>query len=146
MTMVSIFDTAKYILEKKGQMTTWKLQKLCYYAQAWVLAWSGKPLFAEDFQAWANGPVCRELFDEHEGKHLIEHKDLTKGNSSKIIGNDLECINTILEHYGDKEPWWLREQTHSEYPWINARKGSGESERSDVIISKDDIGQFYGGL
>ena len=33
--MASVFDAAAYILEKKGEMTTLKLQKLVYYAQAW---------------------------------------------------------------------------------------------------------------
>ncbi len=41
-TMVSIFDVATYILKKKGPMTTWKLQKLVYYSQAWSLVWDDK--------------------------------------------------------------------------------------------------------
>lgn len=32
--MANVFDVAAYILEKEGEMTTMKLQKLCYYAQA----------------------------------------------------------------------------------------------------------------
>ena len=55
--MANVFDTAKYILEKSGKMSTMKLQKLCYYSQAWALVWDDAPLFDEDFQAWANGPV-----------------------------------------------------------------------------------------
>ena len=57
--MASVFDVAKYILNNKGRMSTWKLQKLCYYSQAWSLAWTETPLFEEDFEAWKNGPVCR---------------------------------------------------------------------------------------
>jgi uncharacterized phage-associated protein len=38
-----------------------KLQKLCYYAQAWSLALRGKPLFPERIEAWAQGPVVPEL-------------------------------------------------------------------------------------
>ncbi|WP_412693926.1 type II toxin-antitoxin system antitoxin SocA domain-containing protein [Clostridium sp. AF22-10] len=63
--MANVFDTAKYILEKSGSMSTMKLQKLCYYSQAWALVWDDAPLFNEDFQAWANGPVCPELFIKH---------------------------------------------------------------------------------
>lgn len=32
--VASIFDVARYILHELGSMNTWKLQKLCYYAQA----------------------------------------------------------------------------------------------------------------
>ena len=55
--MASVFDVAKYILHKSGRLSTWKLQKLCYYAQAWEIAWTETPIFEEDFEAWANGPV-----------------------------------------------------------------------------------------
>ena len=73
--MANIFDTAKYILQKYDHLSTMKLQKLCYYAQAWSLVWDDEPLFNEDFQAWANGPVCPDLFDLHHGKSVIKDWD-----------------------------------------------------------------------
>ena len=36
-TVANVFDVAKYILEKEGKLSTMKLQKLCYYCQAWSL-------------------------------------------------------------------------------------------------------------
>jgi uncharacterized phage-associated protein len=49
--MPNIFDIAKYILTAiGGEVSTMKLQKLCYYCQALSLACEGKPLFAEDFK------------------------------------------------------------------------------------------------
>lgn len=47
-------------------MTTMKLEKLTYYCQAWSLAWDDVPLFDEEFEAWANGPVCPQLFENTE--------------------------------------------------------------------------------
>ena len=70
--MASVLNVAQYVLNKVGDMTTLKLQKLVYYCQAWSLAWDGKPLFDEEFEAWANGPVCPELFKKHKGKFVIE--------------------------------------------------------------------------
>lgn len=60
--MATVFDVAEYILQKLGEVTTMKLQKLVYYCQAWSLVWDEQPLFEDDFQAWANGPVCPALF------------------------------------------------------------------------------------
>jgi hypothetical protein len=57
----TVFDVAAYILEKKGEMSAWRLQKLVYYSQAWSLVWDERPLFDEPIQAWANGPVCLAL-------------------------------------------------------------------------------------
>jgi uncharacterized phage-associated protein len=54
---VTVYDVAKYILVRQGEMTTFKLHKLLYYSQAWSLVWDDAPLFSDDFYAWANGPV-----------------------------------------------------------------------------------------
>ena len=74
-------------------MSTWKLQKLCYYAQAWSLAWTEKSLFDEDFEAWANGPVCRELFYAHKGTFVVEESDLICGSIDNLSE---DAIDTIL--------------------------------------------------
>ena len=75
---VSALDVAAYILSHLGPMTTMKLQKIVYYCQAWSLVWDEKLLFKEDIEAWANGPVVRELFNYHRGQYMI---------SSVLIGN-----------------------------------------------------------
>ncbi len=40
-------------------MSAMKLQKLCYYAYGYHLAWEERRLFPERFEAWANGPCAR---------------------------------------------------------------------------------------
>lgn len=65
--MANAFDVAKYILEKKEDISEVKLQKLVYYCQAWSLVWDENELFHEDFEAWANGLVVRELYNAHRG-------------------------------------------------------------------------------
>jgi len=65
--MASAHDVARYILERAGQMSAMKLQKLVYYSQAWHLVWRSRPLFPETVEAWAKGPVVRELYNVHRG-------------------------------------------------------------------------------
>jgi uncharacterized phage-associated protein len=55
--MAKVSDVAEYILEKVGETTAMKLQKLVYYSQAWHLAWTEQPLFKDKIEAWCNGPV-----------------------------------------------------------------------------------------
>lgn len=114
--MANVFDVAKYILNKKGEMSTWKLQKLCYYAQAWTLAWEGKTLFNEEFEAWANGPVCPALFYKHKGKFVVDESVIPECDTTHLTDEQKENIDIVLESYGDKDPYWLREQTHNEEP------------------------------
>ena len=42
--MANVDDVAAYILNRQGPMTAMKLQKLCYYSQAWHLVWDSEPL------------------------------------------------------------------------------------------------------
>ncbi len=144
--MANVFDVAKYILEKMGNTTTMKLQKLCYYSQAWTLAWDDVPLFNEDFEAWANGPVCRELYNKHCGKFNISSGMLLVGDSSNLTDEQKENINIVLKDYGDKEPYWLSGLTHSERPWQEARKGCKDGEACKNIIAKESMHEYYGGL
>ena len=60
-----VLDVAAYILMKRGRLSAWKLQKLCYYAQAWSLVWDDECLFTERIEAWANGPVVPFLYKQH---------------------------------------------------------------------------------
>lgn len=144
--MANIFDVAKYILQKKGHLSTWKLQKLCFYSQAWSLAWTEKPIFQEDFQAWANGPVCPELFQIHKGKFEISNKEFKYGNINRLNADQKETIDIIIKDYGDMEPYDLREQTHIEDPWKNARIGIPEGVPCTNIITKESMGEYYGSL
>lgn len=144
--MANIFDVAKYILKSKGSLSTWKLQKLCYYSQAWSIAWTEIPIFDEDFEAWSNGPVCPELFYYHKGKYFISAEDINKGNEAELNSDQKETIDIVLRDYGDMEPYDLRELTHSEKPWINARDGLSNSVRSSTVITKNSMGEYYGSL
>lgn len=143
--MVSVLDVARYILEQTGPTTTMKLQKLVYYCQAWSLAWDDEPLFDEEFQAWANGPVCPELFDKHRGEFRISESKLA-GYNAKLTDAQRETVRKVLAYYGDKEPHWLGELTHLEGPWRDARLGVPMGEPSSNVIEKDSMQQYYGGL
>lgn len=145
--MATIFDVAKYILhKKKDSLSTWKLEKLCYYSQAWALAWTAQPIFDEDFEAWVNGPVCPELFHEHQGKFYITYSGLKKGDETNLTDDEKETIDIVLNHYGDMEPYQLRELSHSEDPWKNARGNLPPDRNCDTVITKESMGEFYGGL
>lgn len=145
--MANIFDVVKYILHKQGPMTTMKLQKLAYYSQAWSLAWDGKPLFKEDFQAWANGPVCPQLFASHRGYYELPLQYYDKaGNTNALTSDACETIDAVLKYYGNKDPQWLSELTHKERPWREMRHGIPAGERCDRVIPKGLMQEYYGGL
>jgi uncharacterized phage-associated protein len=142
--MAHVQDVAQYILERLGEVTAWKLQKLAYYAQAWSLVWDERPLFDERVEAWANGPVVPHLYDLHRGSFLV--KKIAGGNPKAIDEAGRETIDAVLEHYGDKPSQWLSDLTHREAPWADARKGLPDGERGNAEISKGAMADYYGGL
>lgn len=143
--MADVFDTAKFILEEKGKLSTMKLQKLCYYAQVWSLVWDDAPLFDEDFQAWANGPVCSDLFYYTQGRFSLEAGDM-KGNSDALTDDQKQTVRAVLEYYGNKDAQWLSQLTHMEAPWQDARKGLPLGAKSQEKITKESMAMYYGGL
>lgn len=143
--MANVFDVAKYILEQWGTMSTMKLQKLCYYSQAWSLVWDDVPLFEENFQAWANGPVCPELFFKTQGKFSVDKNDET-GGVGNLTDNQKDTINQILDHYANHDAQWLSQLTHMEDPWLNARKGLPIGVGCSNVITKESMALYYGGI
>lgn len=143
--MANIFDTAHYILEKCGPMSTMKLQKLCYYSQAWSLVWDDAPLFEEDFEAWANGPVCKALFSKTQGKFKVSAEDENYGDND-LTDNQKDTIDKVLEYYGNRNAQWLSQLTHMEDPWKLARKGIPDGVGCDYPITKESMAIYYGGL
>lgn len=143
----SVFDVALYVLSKKGPMSAMKLQKLCYYAQAWSLVWDDEPLFAEPIQAWANGPVCPALYDKHRGEFEVSASRFADlGDSGVFSPEQEETLEEILRFYGDRPPFWLSELTHAEDPWKEARRGLSPGDRGTAEISHASMAEYYGSL
>lgn len=142
--MASVFDVAAYIVRKKGELTAMKLQKLVYYAQAWSLVWDEKPLFEERIEAWANGPVSPDLYYAHQGEFIITEEP--KGDFKKLKNYEKETVKAVLRDYGSKSANWLSALTHKESPWVDARKGIPDGERSNRLISHASMSEYYGNL
>ena len=143
--MASVFDVAAYLLSKTGSMTGMKLQKLVYYAQAWSLVWDERPLFPESIKAWANGPVCPQLYRAHQGCFMVDPGHIS-GNPSAIDPDGQETIDIVLKFYGQKTAQWLSDLTHSEEPWQEARRGLPLGERGNVEITHSSIADYYSSL
>ncbi|MBN9737301.1 MULTISPECIES: type II toxin-antitoxin system antitoxin SocA domain-containing protein [unclassified Pseudonocardia] len=147
--MARVEDVAAYILAQRGRMTAMKLQKLCYYSQAWHLVWREIPLFDSEVEAWANGPVVYDLYKLHRGKFTLSGPDdIRGGNPEALDEHERFAIETVLDAYGDKSAHWLSELTHAEDPWRLAREQEGlaDRERGNAVISLDSMFEYYDGL
>lgn len=145
--MYTAFDVANWFLQH-GSMDHKKIQKLCYYTQAWSYALNNKPFFSGDFEAWVHGPVNRTVWNalKNYGYAPVKKDEFKKRATGIKNQDDIEMLNNIWETYGDLTGYELEKLTHRESPWINARVGYAEFEPSDKKIEVNDMAKYYRSL
>lgn len=149
--MASVYRVAECILGKTGPIPAMKLQKLVYYAQAWSLVWDDTPLFGDSIEAWANGPVVRNLYTAHRQEYVIDPGRFAACITvadEPLTEDQLETIDNVVKYYGAKPSQWLSDLTHMEDPWRNARLEAGlaDGERGDVEITHAAMAEYYSSL
>jgi uncharacterized phage-associated protein len=142
--MADVFDVSQYILARRGEMTAMKLQKLVYYSQAWHIAWTDNVLFENRIEAWADGPVCIDLFKHHRGVFRVSK--LRKGQADHLTDDEKDTVERVLSFYGEKSPQWLSDLTHIEDPWKEARQGIPDRAVSNNEITPRSMGSYYASL
>jgi uncharacterized phage-associated protein len=109
-----------------------KLQKLLYYAQGHRLAETGQPLFGDEIQAWAHGPVVPAVYQQYKryGSAPVDPEAELGETFDWDDYRDLEkFLLGIWNRYGSLAAWALRERTHREPPW----KDAFEANRNNTI-------------
>jgi uncharacterized phage-associated protein len=142
--MASVFDVAAYILRRTGEITTWKLQKLVYYSQAWSLVWDERPLFTQPIEAWANGPVCPDLYRKHRGYYTVSKID--GGDPNELDDAARETIDAVLSYYGSLSAQYLSDLTHAEEPWKVTRGDLPSRASCSTEITHELMADYYGSL
>lgn len=150
---VKVTDLADYVIAKLNGVSHLKLHKLIYYIEAWHLAVLDSSVIDEEFEAWLHGPAIRSLFGHFRGRGFFIYDtiqldtkkaaEVISSMESQLSKEQIELLSDVLAEYGDKSAYHLECLTHSESPWIEARKGVPDGEASQNIISKKTIKKFY---
>lgn len=144
---------SEYILERGGKMSHLKLQKILFYIQALHLAYFDAPIIEDEFQAWLHGPVSRKVYDQIKGVSIlyteINYEPAAGGArpseilKAELTADQLDLVDEVIDEYGQLTSSQLEKLTHSEDPWINARRGYGVAERCEEVIPKEAMRQYY---
>lgn len=138
---MDIREVAEWFLQQDS-MTPKKLQKMCYYAQAWHYTLYNEELFSEKIEAWVHGPVSRVSYREYADyrwNNIPKSKDV-----SVILSDEQEdTLKAVLETYGEFSGDQLEALTHSEDPWIKARGNCEEWESCTTEITIDSMKEYY---
>ena len=134
-----------------------KLQKLLYYVQAWHIAKFEKEILFDTLpEAWANGPVYRDIYDQYKTTFFKNQNIITmleeiqlseqlqlKQNNLDLDANQLELIMTVIDSYAKLSEERLVLMTHSETPWNEARKGLTPIQRCENKLAIDTIYNYF---
>lgn len=144
--MLDVLDVARYFLSLDS-MKHKKLQKLCFYSQAWYIVFTGKRLMDTDFEAWAHGPVSPKLYEYYKewGWLTISQIPCPLSVLDKL-SNYIDFLNKIFDLYKNYTADELEELTHKEEPWIIARGSLPIDSPCVNIISDEVMGRYYGEL
>ena len=110
-----------------------KLHKLLYLSQRESLAVTNEPMFAECFEGWKYGPVCREV------RNCYTEDGMFADNISDLSNENLYIVKNIILQYGAYESWKLSELSHKEISWRNARKGIADGQNGRNLLELEDI-------
>jgi uncharacterized phage-associated protein len=140
--MTSAYEVSKWFLAKKP-MTHKKIQKLCYYAQAWYCAlFDEGPLFAEGIEAWVHGPVIPALYPQYADYRWNEIPQY-EGKLYPFSEHQQKVLEAVFETYGNFSGDQLERLTHSESPWKDARGDLKPWENCNEVISIDAMRKYY---
>ena len=153
-SMLSLFSVSEKmiqviarIFEKLEEATPLMLQKILYFIQGIYFTVYGVPIFEEDCQAWAHGPVYPEVYylfkdfkynpiDDARFARLEGAADLLTDQEKEIV----DLVTCTFGMYGGKA---LERITHNEDPWRRARAGYADGISSSVVVTKESIRNYY---
>ncbi|SFK02727.1 Panacea domain-containing protein [Methylophaga sulfidovorans] len=130
--------------ERNLSVSNLKLQKLAYYCQGYYLATTGEPMFSDRIEAWDHGPVVPSLYHTYKiyGSTYIpssNHQHVELATLPKMV---IDIIDFVLDKWGNKGAWFLRNQTHQEAPWREHYNEETEQVDGDEI-THDQMRSFF---
>jgi uncharacterized phage-associated protein len=150
---------ANYFLDygaSKGQtVTTMSLLKILFFAHAWHLAKTGKPLVGQPFEAWQYGPVNRVVYEQFKGfgdkpidsRACILNAAVGRYEIARCGEIDAETsglLRNIFDYYSRFHPFQLSDLTHEKgSPWDEVWSEATRRSVPGMVISNDSIRDWF---
>ncbi len=148
--LATITNLVEWFVQKES-MSHKKIQKLCYYAQAWSQTLEQVDIVEGiEFEAWVHGPVNREIWDMCKGfgwRDITITQDTLEQSKEEcdVVFNESQkkILNLVWETYGEFTADSLEARTHEEEPWKEQRQGKRTFEPSNAKISRETMREYY---
>lgn len=147
--MPKAVDIARFFLllaceePEPAPLTHMHLQKLLYYAQGWTLGTKGVPLFNDRIEAWVHGPVVKAVyptFADYKNGVIAPHE---ASDAASLSNETRDIVRSVWRYYRQFSASKLREMTHAESPWLEARRGLEPDQPGDREIAAESMTRFF---
>ena len=133
----------RYLLNQCEDITPLALQKALYYIQGFYFAFYKTFLFPEDCQAWAHGPVYKDIYFRYKNYRFDPIESNDSIDDALFSSSEKAILENVAKHICCYSGKILEKFTHSETPWLLTRGELLENQSSDRVISKDEIGKYF---
>lgn len=121
---------AKQILWLRQTVPTTPMHviKLAYLCHGWMLGICGRPLIADEVEAWRYGPVVPLVYHTYKSFGGESIEVVVTDHRNEFDEQQIELMDAVLHAYRDHSAWSLSAITHQPgTPWhVVYRGGWGE--------------------
>lgn len=135
-----------YLLNQCEDITPLALQKALYYIQGFYYAFYRTFIFEEDCEAWAHGPVYRDVYFRYRDYRFDSIEKLEEVDTSAFSASENSILESVAQNLCCYSGKTLEGFTHKELPWKETRGDLPMGTGCDRIISKELIGGYFSGI
>jgi uncharacterized phage-associated protein len=147
--MAKALDVARFLIrlatsgDEPDPLTHLRLQKLLYYAQGWSLALRGRALFTDRIEAGTHGPVVREVYHVYKGRGYASIFPAEGDEPEDLADDERELVGKVWKSLKGYSATRLRELTHREPPWTEARRGLDPAVPCNREITHESLKSYF---
>lgn len=138
-----IVQVTQYFLINLEDSTNMAINKLLHFAQVSHYMVFGTPLFVDESQAWVHGPVYSDIYQKY--KKYRKDVILPTVKNDRILNltsQERDILEEIILYFGCYSATTLRNMSHIENIWLDARDGLNKTESSEEPIKLKDIESY----
>lgn len=133
----------KFFLNRCEDITLLALQKALYYTQGFNYAFNNNFMFKEDCQAWAHGPVYRDIYLKYKDYRFEPIDKVDTFDDSVFSPTELAVLESVAKNICCYSGKVLEMFTHNERPWLELRVDIPDDAKMNMIISKEAIADYF---
>lgn len=134
---------SQYLVHECEDITSLALQRILYYVQGFHYAFYGQFLFDADCEAWAHGPVYKDVYDAYAPYRYDPIKPTESFDKSVFTEAERILLDNVVRNFGCYSGKILAKFTHLESPWLRTRGELSVGAHSERIIPRQLIGEYF---